>query len=169
MLVDTGSSADILYLNTYDKLHLPRSHIQPIVTPLTGFTGHVVYTLGITTLDLTLGTGNKTTTIKASAQCGGHRWSLWKPKRARICYQASVPPVNKPTAETNKKRCWENQLEVRMVREGEEEDNSPREKENQKRPIPYEDVEEIPFNLGDKGGEFKTGTRQEDTHREALI
>ncbi|GAA0157565.1 hypothetical protein LIER_14806 [Lithospermum erythrorhizon] len=65
MPVHTGSSTDILYLSTYDKLHLPRSHIQPIATPLTGFTGHVVYPLGIAMLDFTVWTGNRTTTIKA--------------------------------------------------------------------------------------------------------
>ncbi|GAA0156633.1 hypothetical protein LIER_14082 [Lithospermum erythrorhizon] len=65
ILYDKESSTDILYLSTHDKLHLPRSHIQPIATLLTGFTGHVVYPLGIATLDLTVGTGNKTTTIKA--------------------------------------------------------------------------------------------------------
>ncbi|GAA0173825.1 hypothetical protein LIER_41596 [Lithospermum erythrorhizon] len=78
-------------------------------------------------------------------------------------------PVNKPMAESSKKRCRKNQLEVRMVREGEEEVNSPREKENQKQPIPHKDVKEISFNLTDKGRAFKIGTRLEDTHREALI
>ncbi|GAA0168134.1 hypothetical protein LIER_40503 [Lithospermum erythrorhizon] len=51
MLVNMGSSVDILYLSTFDKLQLSRSHIQPITTLLTGFTGHVVYPLGIATLD----------------------------------------------------------------------------------------------------------------------
>ncbi|GAA0172293.1 hypothetical protein LIER_26145 [Lithospermum erythrorhizon] len=36
MLVDTGSSVDILYISTFDKLQLPRSIIQPLSTPLTG-------------------------------------------------------------------------------------------------------------------------------------
>ncbi|GAA0175062.1 hypothetical protein LIER_41839 [Lithospermum erythrorhizon] len=56
MLVDTGSSED--------KLQLPRSEIQPIATPLTGFTGHVVYPVGIVALDLTVGTRDRTKTIK---------------------------------------------------------------------------------------------------------
>ncbi|GAA0163683.1 hypothetical protein LIER_19488 [Lithospermum erythrorhizon] len=57
-----------------------------------------------------------------------------------MCYQASVPLVNKPTVENSKKRYWQNQLELRMVRKGEEEDNSPRKTENHKRPVPNEEV-----------------------------
>ncbi|GAA0143813.1 hypothetical protein LIER_35813 [Lithospermum erythrorhizon] len=65
MLVDTGSSADIMYLSTFDKLQLPRNHIQPIATPLTGVMGHVVYVLGIATLDFAVDRGDQTSTIKA--------------------------------------------------------------------------------------------------------
>ncbi|GAA0144749.1 hypothetical protein LIER_05112 [Lithospermum erythrorhizon] len=180
MLVDTGSSADILYISTYDKIHLPRSHIQPIATPLTGFTGHIVYPLGIAMLDFTIGTGNKTTTIKAQftvvhiedpsynrligrpirqrnsfpsasqheiSTSGGIGEACGNQKRARICYQASVPAVNKPAGESGKKLYRKNQLEIRAVRNGEEEDNSPKEKESQKRSAPHEELEEIPFNL----------------------
>ncbi|GAA0162607.1 hypothetical protein LIER_39441 [Lithospermum erythrorhizon] len=39
LLVDTGSSADILYLATYDRLGLPRNLLKPACKPLTGFTG----------------------------------------------------------------------------------------------------------------------------------
>ncbi|GAA0149407.1 hypothetical protein LIER_08588 [Lithospermum erythrorhizon] len=65
MSVDTGSSADISYLSTYDKLQLPLSHIQPIATPLIGFTGHVVYPLGIATLYFIVEEGKRIATIKA--------------------------------------------------------------------------------------------------------
>ncbi|GAA0160093.1 hypothetical protein LIER_16726 [Lithospermum erythrorhizon] len=47
MLVDIGSSADILYLSTYDKLGLPPNMLQPMNTPLTEFTGHSVHPKGI--------------------------------------------------------------------------------------------------------------------------
>ncbi|GAA0161566.1 hypothetical protein LIER_17850 [Lithospermum erythrorhizon] len=160
MLFDMGSSADILNHNTFDKLKLPRSHIQPIATPPTGFTGHIVYPLGIAMLDLTVRTGNKNTTIKAQFTvvdiddpsyngmigrpiltalraivsplhlkmkfpiAGGIGEAYGNLKRARICYQASVPLVNKLTVESGKKRCRENQLGIRTVRRGEEEDNS---------------------------------------------
>ncbi|GAA0186916.1 hypothetical protein LIER_34204 [Lithospermum erythrorhizon] len=71
-------------------------------------------------------------------------------KRARICYQASVFPVNKSMTENRRKRCRENQLEIRIVRKGEDEDNLSKEKDNQKRPIPHEEVEEIAFNPASK-------------------
>ncbi|GAA0173110.1 hypothetical protein LIER_26795 [Lithospermum erythrorhizon] len=64
MLVDTGSSVDILYLSTFDKLQLPRSIIQPLSTPLTGFTGHSIKAVGIASLDLTMGTGSTSITIR---------------------------------------------------------------------------------------------------------
>ncbi|GAA0161612.1 hypothetical protein LIER_17887 [Lithospermum erythrorhizon] len=46
MLVNTDSTADILYLNTFDKLRLPRSLIKQLHTPLTGFTGHTIHAVG---------------------------------------------------------------------------------------------------------------------------
>ncbi|GAA0181604.1 hypothetical protein LIER_30258 [Lithospermum erythrorhizon] len=42
MLVDTGSSIDILYLSTYDKLGFPYNVLQPMHMPLTGFTRNSV-------------------------------------------------------------------------------------------------------------------------------
>ncbi|GAA0161262.1 hypothetical protein LIER_17621 [Lithospermum erythrorhizon] len=62
-----------------------------------------------------------------------------------------------------------NQLEVRTVKKGEEEDNSPKEKENKKRPIPYEEIVEVPFNLAVEDRAFKIGMRLDDAHRKALI
>ncbi|GAA0179078.1 hypothetical protein LIER_29927 [Lithospermum erythrorhizon] len=55
MLVDMGSSAHILYLQAYDRLGLPRKHLKPVSTPLIGFTGHSVYSIGIAELELTVG------------------------------------------------------------------------------------------------------------------
>ncbi|GAA0167779.1 hypothetical protein LIER_22638 [Lithospermum erythrorhizon] len=66
MLVDTGSSADILYLAAYDRLGLPRNLLKPACTPLTGFTGHSIYPVGIAGLDFTVGEAPRTSTIRAS-------------------------------------------------------------------------------------------------------
>ncbi|GAA0187549.1 hypothetical protein LIER_34837 [Lithospermum erythrorhizon] len=90
-------------------------------------------------------------------------------KRARICYQASVSPVNKPTVESRKKRCRESQLEIRTVRNEEEKDNSPKERKNLKQPIPHEEVEEISFNPANAERTFKVGTKLDGTHWEALV
>ncbi|GAA0176224.1 hypothetical protein LIER_29256 [Lithospermum erythrorhizon] len=45
---------------------LPRKHLKPVSTPLTRFTGHCVYPMGIAELDLTVGEVPKTTTVRAS-------------------------------------------------------------------------------------------------------
>ncbi|GAA0142598.1 hypothetical protein LIER_03458 [Lithospermum erythrorhizon] len=65
MLVDTGSSTDIIYLNAFDKLTLPRNIIEHVRTPLTGFTGHSVYPLGVARLWVTMGKGLMSTTFQA--------------------------------------------------------------------------------------------------------
>ncbi|GAA0158558.1 hypothetical protein LIER_38681 [Lithospermum erythrorhizon] len=65
MLVDTRSSADIIYLSAFDKLNLPRSIIEPMRTPITGFTRHSVYPLGIARLWVMMGKGLTSTTFQA--------------------------------------------------------------------------------------------------------
>ncbi|GAA0144560.1 hypothetical protein LIER_42810 [Lithospermum erythrorhizon] len=65
MLVDTGSSADVLYLSTFDKLELPRSLLQPLHTPITGFTCHSINVMGVGMLDFTVGAYTKVSTIRA--------------------------------------------------------------------------------------------------------
>ncbi|GAA0148776.1 hypothetical protein LIER_36798 [Lithospermum erythrorhizon] len=67
MLVDTGSSTDILYLGAYDRLGLPRNLLKPADTPLTGFTGHSIYRVGIADLDFRVGEAPRTVTIRASS------------------------------------------------------------------------------------------------------
>ncbi|GAA0139428.1 hypothetical protein LIER_35089 [Lithospermum erythrorhizon] len=65
MLVDTSSSADIIYLNAFDKLNLPRNIIERVRTPLTAFTGHFVYPLGVARLWVTMRKGLTNTTFQA--------------------------------------------------------------------------------------------------------
>nr|XP_009387484.1 PREDICTED: uncharacterized protein LOC103974393 [Musa acuminata subsp. malaccensis] len=62
IMVDTGSSADILYLDAYRKLGLPRDSMKPVSSVLTGFTGDSVSPLGAVTLPLTLGVPPKSKT-----------------------------------------------------------------------------------------------------------
>lgn len=64
MLVDIGSSANVLYASTYDKLGLPRMLIQPIHTSLVGFTGHRVHQLGTAIIDVSFGTYPKSITTR---------------------------------------------------------------------------------------------------------
>ncbi|VFQ98356.1 unnamed protein product [Cuscuta campestris] len=59
-LVDTGSSVNILYLETFQKLRLCRTQLEPLKTPLSGFTGDTVEAEGTIVLPVELGSGEKT-------------------------------------------------------------------------------------------------------------
>ncbi|VFQ68922.1 unnamed protein product [Cuscuta campestris] len=61
-LVDTGSSVNVMYNNTFKELGLSRSDLKPIHTPLSGFTGDTIEAEG-------------TITVKAGVGDGTHR--LW--------------------------------------------------------------------------------------------
>jgi hypothetical protein len=46
LLVDNGSSADIIFANAFDKMRLSKNLLQPPDTPLYGFGGRVIHALG---------------------------------------------------------------------------------------------------------------------------
>ena len=56
ILVDNGSSADIIYLPTFQQLKLNPKRLWPFDSPLVSFSGDRVYPKGIVTLTLTVGT-----------------------------------------------------------------------------------------------------------------
>ncbi|VFQ93487.1 unnamed protein product [Cuscuta campestris] len=60
VLVATGSSVNILYLETFQKLRLCRTQLEPLKTPLSGFTGDTVEAEGSIVLPVKLGSGEKT-------------------------------------------------------------------------------------------------------------
>ncbi|VFQ64835.1 unnamed protein product, partial [Cuscuta campestris] len=59
VLVDTGSSVNILYLEAFEKLKLCRTRLEPLKTPLSGFTGDSVEAEGSILLTCELGTGDQ--------------------------------------------------------------------------------------------------------------
>ncbi|GAA0157827.1 hypothetical protein LIER_15008 [Lithospermum erythrorhizon] len=122
MLVDTGSWVDILYISTFDKLQLPRSLIQPLSTQLTGFTGHSINTMGVVPLDLTVGSGLKAITINA-------HFTVVDIEDQSYNGLIGVGGIQR-------KRTRENHLEINSVKvEGEEKDNSPKERESKKKKL----------------------------------
>ncbi|VFQ82710.1 unnamed protein product [Cuscuta campestris] len=56
-LVDTGSSVNVMYSNTFKELGLSRSDLKPIHTPLSGFTGDTIEAEGTITVKVGVGDG----------------------------------------------------------------------------------------------------------------
>ncbi|VFQ70735.1 unnamed protein product [Cuscuta campestris] len=59
VLVDTGSSVNVLYLDAFEKLKLCRTRLEPLKTPLSRFTGDSVEAEGSILLTCELGTGDQ--------------------------------------------------------------------------------------------------------------
>ncbi|GAV59867.1 LOW QUALITY PROTEIN: hypothetical protein CFOL_v3_03398, partial [Cephalotus follicularis] len=56
ILIDSGSSADILYKHVFDQLRIPADQLKPVKTPLVGFTGETIHPLGSINLSVVAGT-----------------------------------------------------------------------------------------------------------------
>ncbi|XP_031131879.1 uncharacterized protein LOC116033265 [Ipomoea triloba] len=56
VLVDTGSSVNILYLEVFERLGLQRNKLKPVKTPLAGFTGDSIESEGSIRLPVEIGT-----------------------------------------------------------------------------------------------------------------
>ena len=63
ILVDNGSSADILYWSVFQQMGIDRDRIKPFGSLLVGFGGEQVYPIGIISLPLTAGTIPKVSTV----------------------------------------------------------------------------------------------------------
>ncbi|XP_065049754.1 uncharacterized protein LOC135679701 [Musa acuminata AAA Group] len=63
VMIDTGSSADVLYLDAFRKLGLAKESLKPICSALIGFTSDSISPLGTVTLPLTLGAPPKAKTV----------------------------------------------------------------------------------------------------------
>lgn len=55
VLVDNGSSADIIYLSAFQQLKVDLKRLRPFESPLVSFSGDKVYPRGIVTLTVTAG------------------------------------------------------------------------------------------------------------------
>ena len=56
VLVDNGSSADIMYMMGYQQLRLDPKRLRPFKSPLDSFNGDQIYPKGIISLSVTTGT-----------------------------------------------------------------------------------------------------------------
>jgi len=63
VLIDQGSSVDILYWKTFNKLQIPLADLTPHNQPIYGFSGERVPTKGYIDLHTTFGEGRQTKTI----------------------------------------------------------------------------------------------------------
>ncbi|VFR01445.1 unnamed protein product [Cuscuta campestris] len=82
VLVDTVSSVNILYLETFQKLRLCRTQLEPLKTPLSGFTGDTVEAEGSIVLPVELGSGGV-------GEVKGDQ------RNARECYARAVKKMTK--------------------------------------------------------------------------
>ena len=55
ILVDNGSSADIIYLPAFQQLKLDPKRLRPFESPIVNFSGDKVYPKGIVMLTITVG------------------------------------------------------------------------------------------------------------------
>uniref|UniRef100_A0A2N9F216 Uncharacterized protein n=1 Tax=Fagus sylvatica TaxID=28930 RepID=A0A2N9F216_FAGSY len=62
ILIDNGSSVDIIYLTAFQQMRIGKDQLRPIETPLVGFAGTSVYPLGIISLQIIAGTYPKQAT-----------------------------------------------------------------------------------------------------------
>ncbi|GFZ06817.1 hypothetical protein Acr_18g0009870 [Actinidia rufa] len=63
ILVDNGSSVDILFISAFEKMKIGLDKLHPFHTPLVRFGGNTTYPLGLIKLPVTLGTKPHQTTI----------------------------------------------------------------------------------------------------------
>ncbi|GAV76265.1 LOW QUALITY PROTEIN: hypothetical protein CFOL_v3_19740, partial [Cephalotus follicularis] len=64
ILIDSGSSADILYKHAFDQLRIPVDQLKPVKTPLVGFAGETIHPLGSINLSVVAGTAPRQTQVE---------------------------------------------------------------------------------------------------------
>ncbi|KAJ8501038.1 hypothetical protein OPV22_011590 [Ensete ventricosum] len=66
VMIDTGSSADILYFDAFQRLGLTDLDLTPLTSTLTGFTGDSISPMGTTTIPVTFGGEPRSKTLLVS-------------------------------------------------------------------------------------------------------
>ena len=105
ILVDNGSSADIIYLPTFQQLKLDEKRLRPFESPLVSFSGDRVYPKGIVTLTITVGTHPRQLTGQLDflvVDCpssynviiGRPTLNRWKAATSTYCLKVKFPTDN---------------------------------------------------------------------------
>ncbi|XP_058104050.1 uncharacterized protein LOC131248027 [Magnolia sinica] len=63
ILVDIGSSANVIYSEAFERMVVPRSHLRPVKTPMHGFVEEKVISEGTISLPVTAGEGKHQVTL----------------------------------------------------------------------------------------------------------
>ncbi|GAV64990.1 hypothetical protein CFOL_v3_08505 [Cephalotus follicularis] len=64
ILIDSGSSADILYKHAFDQLRIPTDQLNPVKTLLVGFVGEMVHHLRFIDMSVVAGTALRQTQVQ---------------------------------------------------------------------------------------------------------
>ncbi|GAV58719.1 hypothetical protein CFOL_v3_02252, partial [Cephalotus follicularis] len=64
ILIDSESSADIIYKHAFDQLRIPADQLKTVKTPLVGFAGEMVHPLGSIDLSVVAGTAPRQTQVE---------------------------------------------------------------------------------------------------------
>ncbi|XP_058104636.1 uncharacterized protein LOC131248382 [Magnolia sinica] len=63
ILIDTGSSANVIYFEAFERMGIPTSRLRPVKTPLHGFTEERVISAGAISIHVTGGEGQHQVTL----------------------------------------------------------------------------------------------------------
>ena len=105
ILVDNGSSTDIIYLPAFQQLKLDPKRLRPFESPLVSFSGDRVYPKGIVTLTVTVGTQPRQLTRQLDflvVDClssynviiGRPTLNRWKAAMSTYCLKVKFPTDN---------------------------------------------------------------------------
>ncbi|GAV58431.1 hypothetical protein CFOL_v3_01965, partial [Cephalotus follicularis] len=67
ILIDNGSSADILYKHAFDQLRIPADQLKPVKTPLVRFAGETIHPLGSINLSVVAGIAPRQTQVEMTS------------------------------------------------------------------------------------------------------
>ncbi|KAL2252293.1 UNVERIFIED_CONTAM: hypothetical protein Sindi_0024000 [Sesamum indicum] len=96
VLIDSGSSADIIFKNVVDRMGLENARLEPVKTPLVGFGGSEVASLGTIELPVSMGEEPKRKTLMVKFLVVDTPFTYnvimvsCDQKEARKCYNLSI-------------------------------------------------------------------------------